>query len=139
MHGVRAAVEEGEVLRAEEGGVMGNYSTDAASVRVDFFKPSGKWYTTEAVVWTRYHGTDHDGKITLLDDAFREALAEHLQKHSIKSGRCQHCGRSDESVNGATYCEKAPSRLRGMTAVCLDPYHEQSVPLLVVVPGSYES
>ena len=28
------------------------YSEDETMVRVDFFKPSGKWYTTEAVKWT---------------------------------------------------------------------------------------
>lgn len=28
---------------------MSNYTPDPAQCRVDFFKPSGKWYTTEAL------------------------------------------------------------------------------------------
>lgn len=89
---------------------MGNYSDDAGSVRVDFFKPSGKWYCTEAVKWTGpYLGTDEaTGKITLIHDAFAHSLAEHL-------------GRQD------------PWRLEDMVAVCLEPYHEHSHPLMVRV------
>lgn len=41
---------------------MGHYSDKASSVRVDFFKPSGKWYTTEAVPWIDYREKDiHKG------------------------------------------------------------------------------
>ena len=28
------------------------FTTDDSMVRVDFFKPSGKWHTTEAIEWT---------------------------------------------------------------------------------------
>ena len=35
------------------------YSDNDAMVRVDFFKPSGKWYCTEAVLWVGdYNGND---------------------------------------------------------------------------------
>lgn len=34
------------------------YSEDSEMVRVDFFKPSGKWYTTEAIKWLDYEGWD---------------------------------------------------------------------------------
>lgn len=30
---------------------MSHYSDDPSSCRVDFFKPSGKWYSTEAIVF----------------------------------------------------------------------------------------
>jgi len=30
---------------------MGNYSENEASCRVDFFKDSGKWYTTEVIIF----------------------------------------------------------------------------------------
>ena len=30
------------------------YSNDESMVRVDFFKPSGKWYTTEEMKWIGY-------------------------------------------------------------------------------------
>ena len=48
------------------------YSNNEASVRVDFFKPSGKWYATEAVVWT---GEYHD---QLIHDAFAQSLRDAL-------------------------------------------------------------
>ena len=48
------------------------YTTDASMVRVDFFKPSGKWYTTEAV---RVPGTEHWDKI----ENFKAALKSHLE------------------------------------------------------------
>ncbi len=48
------------------------YSADESMVRVDFFKPSGKWYTTEAVRWTGgYKGDIHS--------AFAESLRNHLK------------------------------------------------------------
>jgi hypothetical protein len=87
------------------------FSDDNSMVRVDFFKPSGKWYMTEAVKWTGpYHGTDEHGKITLLHDAFRQSLRDHLVQ-----------------TDGRT-------RLAGMRAICLEPYHEYAVPLCFDIP-----
>lgn len=53
---------------------MGNYSDNESSVRVDFFKPSGKWYTTEAVQWTGEWNKD-----TLIHEAFAQSLRDHLK------------------------------------------------------------
>lgn len=50
-----------------------NYSNDESMVRVDFFKPSGKWYTTEAVKWTGGYRDVH------IIDAFKASLREHLE------------------------------------------------------------
>jgi len=50
---------------------MTHYIHDATSVRVDFFKPSGKWYETEAVKWIG----GYDGDI---HEAFAESLRQHL-------------------------------------------------------------
>lgn len=47
-----------------------NYSADEAMVRVDFFKPSGKWYATEAVKFIRFDGCIYA--------AFAESLRQHL-------------------------------------------------------------
>lgn len=52
---------------------MGHYSDDPSMVRVDFFKPSGKWYTTEAVKWT---GGVRD---CLIHDAFKKSLLDHFK------------------------------------------------------------
>lgn len=54
---------------------MSNYSEDEEMVRVDFFKPSGKWYATHAVKWTGgYNATE------LIYDAFKKSLRDHLAK-----------------------------------------------------------
>lgn len=49
------------------------YSDDEAMVRVDFFKPSGKWYTTEAVKWLGW------GRDILIHDAFKNSLKIHFK------------------------------------------------------------
>jgi hypothetical protein len=36
---------------------MTNYSNNSGSVRVEFFKPSGKWYMTEAWDMSKYYST----------------------------------------------------------------------------------
>ena len=46
---------------------MSNYAEDPASCRVDFFKPSGKWYTTEAVLFPHHTWNLHPA------DALRSA------------------------------------------------------------------
>ena len=51
---------------------MSHYSDDPAMVRVNFFKQSGKWYTTEAVKWTGGYNTQ------LIHDTFKKSLRNHL-------------------------------------------------------------
>ena len=47
------------------------FSINPEMVRVDFFKPSGKWYTTEAVKWTGgYEG--------MIYEQFAVGLRNHL-------------------------------------------------------------
>jgi len=72
-----------------------NYSSDDSMVRVDFFRPSGKWYSTEAIKWKMYSRVP-------IHQAFKESLSEHCK-----------------------------GRMVGMTAVCLNPYHEHAHPLMV--------
>lgn len=85
-----------------------NYSDNPAMVRVDFFKPSGKWYCTEAVKWTgAYYGSNIDGQTFSSEcqpiyDAFAQSLRDHLEK-----------------------------RLSDMTAICLEPYHQFTHPLMI--------
>lgn len=50
------------------------YVEDPHMVRVDFFKPSGKWYTTEGMKWTG----GWSGKKQLIHDAFAKSLKDHL-------------------------------------------------------------
>jgi hypothetical protein len=91
---------------------MGNYSEDENSVRVDFFKPSGKWGYTEAIRWTQYDSHREDGTIVLIHEAFGQALMDALEM----GGRMRHAG---------------------YWAVCLEPYHEHAHPLMMRVPGCY--
>lgn len=50
------------------------YSENDSMVRVDFFKPSGKWYETEAVKWTGEWKSS-----TLIHDAFAQSLRDHFK------------------------------------------------------------
>lgn len=49
---------------------MSNYSEDSACCRVDFFKPSGKWYTTDVVKF--------DYTEPCIHQAFKDALQAEL-------------------------------------------------------------
>ena len=71
------------------------YSSNPAHVRVDFFKPSGKWYASEQLEWRHYEGMT-------LQDAFIRSL--------------------QSQFNG---------KYSGMTAVCLEPYHEHAHPVMI--------
>ena len=87
------------------------YSANDGMVRVDFFRPSGRWYTTEAVDMSAHY---HDP--TCLN-AVEAAVVQHLSKHPNKDGGL---------------------RLAGMIAVCLEPHHHHAYPISFTVPGSYE-
>jgi len=91
------------------------YTTDSAMVRVDFFKPGGEWYTTEAVKWTgNYEGG-------LLSREFAKSLHDHLLERETQPGR-MHRSRRPSTI-----------RLSGMIAVCLKPHHEHRCPLMLAV------
>ncbi len=90
---------------------MGNYSEDSSSVRVDFFKPEGKWYTTEAVEWI--------GKFeehALIYEEFADSVWTHLK------------ATTKEDIRPKGYI-----RLSDMVAVCLEPFHPHSHPLMMKV------
>ncbi len=79
------------------------YSTDDSIVRVDFFKSTGKWYTTEAIKWTGEY------KNSLIHKEFAKSLFNALQ------------------LDDKTF------KYNGMLAVCLEPYHEHAYPLMMQV------
>ena len=107
------------IIRAEEGRKGYDYcnSEEPNHVRVDFFKPSGKWYTTEEMIWPdnlymcKIEQLDGSTKINLLHDAFKEALNQHLKR----------------------------PRLYDMWVICLEPYHEYSYPIMMKVSDIYEA
>ena len=81
------------------------FSTNERMVRVDFFKPSGKWYATEAVEWTGEYG-DH----SLIHWEYAKALHDFL-----------------------TIPEQHRYRYQGMNAICLEPYHQNACPISLSV------
>jgi hypothetical protein len=77
------------------------YSEDDGMVRIDYFKPSGKWYMSEAMKWTGAYKAEEED----LHKAFAHSLWDHCEKRG-----------------GAASNE--------FTVVCLEPYHEHSFPLM---------
>lgn len=86
------------------------YSNDVTMVRVDFFKNSGKWYTTEAV---KMEAWDEP----IVHDVLKEAINDTF--YLPEEGRL---------------------RYGGMIAVCLEPYHKNAHPLMLWLPseGKFE-
>ena len=84
---------------------MTHYSNNPAEVRVDFFKASGKWYTTVAMTWLHVSGTSWESP-ALIHDEFRLSLRD-----------------------------ACPNRFVGMSAVCLDPYHPNACPIMMIHDG----
>jgi hypothetical protein len=82
---------------------MSHYDEDPGMCRVDFFRPSGKWYTTVAVKF-RDENWKGDGGVGP-HEALRNALRD------------------------------TGTMLKGMTAICLEPYHELSYPISLVWEG----
>jgi hypothetical protein len=81
------------------------YSQDETHVRVDFFKEeSGKWYTTEELVMPN---TGYRALSPV--HAVEDALIEHLRE------------------------PQGYVRMRGMTAVVLEPHHQASYPVMIKV------
>lgn len=86
-------------------------------VRVDFFKPSGKWYTTESVKWTGHY----EGGLLLRE--FAKSLYDHLIERETQPGLQNENHRIPSSR----------LRLSGMIAVCLKPHHEHAHPQMLKV------
>lgn len=79
---------------------MSNYSCNPGNCRVDFFKPSGKWYDTYEVDWSKEYNSSDIGQ-SFINVVFT-AVGDNLI---------------------------------GMTAVCLEPYHQNAFPLSMVWKG----
>lgn len=80
------------------------FTTDDRRVRVDFFKESGKWYSTEEIIWDRFKSEmgSEDVRWELIIETFKRCLQEQF-----------------------------PESFIGMTAVCLEPYHENAFPVML--------
>lgn len=83
---------------------MTNYSENTGSVRVDYFKPSGKWYMTEAVDMSDVYS------VPFIFDAIRKAMDMHWVTH--------HHGRA--------------TAWQQFTIVITEPYHESAYPIMIL-------
>ena len=57
---------------------MGNYSDKPSMVRVDFFKESGKWYTTEAIDMLEAWDSP-----LLIHEAVKQCIIKHLNSDNV--------------------------------------------------------
>ena len=80
-----------------------NYCAEESMVRVDIWKPSGKWYTTVALKWDNYGSEDFKKGDELIHTTFRRCLEEQFSGH------------------------------KGMRATCLQPYHINSHPISIII------
>ena len=85
---------------------MTHYSENPGMVRVDYFRPSGKWYMTEAVDMS----DDWD------EPFIHDAVALALGRHWVKS----HGG------------VERRDRWQQFTVVVLEPYHRNAYPIMLV-------
>jgi len=100
------------------------YTTNDGMVRVDRFKPGGKWYDTWEVNMSGYYNLDA-GKSEVTGEtlpptwlAVERAILDALER-SVGVGR--------------TDCrERAVAQFRKWNWVCLEPYHAQAYPIMIV-------
>ena len=81
---------------------MTNYSDNPGSVRVDYFKPSGKWYMTEAIKMSDYFYKEID---------IHRAVASALD-----------ASRPDRNAGW----------WKQFTVVVNEPYHKNAYPIMIV-------
>jgi hypothetical protein len=100
------------------------FSTDDAIVRVERFKPGGKWYDTWAVDMREYYRMDA-GKSEVTGEtlppvwlAVQTAILREIQRRIDN-------GMPDVQVH-------ARERFKEWNWVCLEPYHFQAVPIMFV-------
>jgi hypothetical protein len=86
------------------------FTTNEGRVRVDFFKPSGKWYGTASVDMSAHFKG-------VIGDCLREACVV-------------EAARGEGSEWGHTFTPQ-DWVADGGTIVCLEPYHEHSHPLMI--------
>lgn len=79
---------------------MSHFSESPNHVRVDIWKPSGKWYDAIMLVWPESEW----GRDRRMHATFRREIDR-----------------------------QQPGRFRGMIATCLEPYHELSHPIMIVI------
>lgn len=85
------------------------FTTNSGRVRVDFFKPSGKWYGTASVDMTNHY----EG---LIHKCFMAACEA---EQANANGEWGHTFKPRDIL-----CE-------GWSIVCLEPYHEHSHPIML--------
>jgi hypothetical protein len=86
------------------------FTVNDSRVRVDFFKPSGKWYGTGSIDMSAHYKGD-------IGECVRRACSEEHAKG--KEGEWDHTFNPQDWVSG------------GGTIVVLEPAHENSHPIMI--------
>lgn len=84
------------------------YTVNESMVRVDIFKPSGKWYESIAIDMNEFYNEP------IIHDALKKALAKGDTND-----------RKWETIDGSE------RTLTSKFAICLHPYHENAFPICV--------
>lgn len=90
------------------------YTTNSGRVRVDFFKPSGKWYGTASVDMSAFYD---GGPGDLIHEQFLRACRA---EQANPKGEWGHTFTPDSWLEG------------GGAIVCLKPYHAHEHPLMLM-------
>ena len=91
---------------------MSHYSNNPGLVRVDLFKPSGKWYATGSIDMSEHYN----------DAGLHEAILVACEQQRVGEG----------SQEGWPVMVPPREWLSdGGTIVCLQPYHEHSHPIML--------
>jgi hypothetical protein len=81
------------------------FSINNSNVEVNIFRATGSWYTTLELRWDRF-SSEKDDTIELIHETFRRCLREQYPEFCCDT-----------------------------IAVCLEPYHEYSHPILIEFKG----
>lgn len=94
------------------------FTTNEGMVRVDRFKPGGKWYDTWAVDMSRWYNQDagrSSGELLPpVWEAVRLAIIDHMCPSGVLTARVE---------------ADLADRFDAWTWVCLEPYHFQAYPV----------
>lgn len=93
------------------------YCDDPSMVRVDFFKDSGKWYTTEAIKWLFYG-----------NESFIKMNTAHVLNYN-RLEAVEAIYLSIHDIFALSLYNALGDRLSEMQAICLQPYHVDEHPI----------
>lgn len=121
---------------------MTHFSLNPGHVRVDQFKPGGKWYQTFQIDMSNYYDGRPGEPGSLIHDAVRAAILDELVRQNAEWVKSET---DREGSTWETVETKHRSRaelaegMRQWTWVVLDPYHVHSHPVSFPAEIEYDA